>query len=226
MTSRPHAYPRWRISAPAVLAAAALLAAPLVAHSSPPGAGGPIVLPRPASFDAAVAAIEAATGAKGEPVELGGGAVPPGDGRAFAVDASTAERLLTGSHATFRGAGLYLFRLERSFGIAGEKDPLVLLRAVDRDAVVRRVGTSGPKIGATTDKIVAWLDALAKDEPFELTEIGVDYLAGRFARSPKDPTAIAKRCVEIAPDLVSARASTFDLLVEEIRTARTLYLIW
>ncbi len=222
----PQALSRWTVRGFMALAAAATLSLPGAPLAAPATASGPIVLAHPASFDAAVAAIEAATGAKGEPVELGGAPVPPDDGRAFAVDGVTAERVLRGSHATFREAGLYLFRLERSFGIAGEKDPLVLLRTADRDAVVRRVGTAGPKVGATTDKIVAWLDALQKDEPFDLTEIGVDYLSGRFARPVKDPAALARRCVELAPQLVAARASTLDLLVEEIRTERTLYLIW
>ncbi len=210
----------------AALAAAAALLVPGALRAAPPAGVGPIVLAHPATFEAGVAAIEAATGAKAEPIELGGAPVPPGDGRAFAVDGATAERVLRGSHATFREAGLYLFRLERSFGVAGEKDPLVLLRTADRDAVVRRVGTAGPKSGATTDAIVAWLDALAKDEPFDLTEVGVDYLSGRFLTVPKDPVAVAKRCVQIAPELTRARASTIDLLIEEIRTERTLYLIW
>jgi hypothetical protein len=227
MTSRtpPQACPTWKLRAWTALAAAAV-AAPLAAGAAPAKEAAPIVLARPASFDAAVTAIEGATGAKAEPIELGGAPVAPGDGRAFAVDAAVAERLLAGSHATFREAGLYLFRLERAFGIAGDKDPVVLLRTADRSAVVRRVGTASAKTGATTDKIVAWLDALAKEEPFDLTEIGVDYLAGRFVRAPKDPAAVARRCVEIAPDLVGARASTLALLVEEIRTARTLYLIF
>lgn len=207
----------------ACLVAAALVPAPSRAGS--PG-GGPLALPRPASFEAAVAALEGATGVKAEPVELGGKPVAAAEGVAFAVDAAVAARLLAGSHVTFREAGLYLFRLERSFGLAGEKDPLVLLRTADRSAVVRRVGTASAKAGVTTERIVAWLDALAKDAPYDLTEIGVDYLAGRFVRAPQDPAAIARRCVELAPDLVAARASTLDLLVEEIRSARTLYLIW
>jgi hypothetical protein len=212
----------WNLFVPAAFAAAlALASVPFAA-----GAADPIALAKPTSFDEAVAALERATGTKGEQVELAGKPVPVEEGRAFPVDAVTAERLLRGSHASFRDAGLYLFRLERSFGIAGEKDPVVLLRTADRSAVVRRVGTHGEKSGATTDAIVAWLDALAKDEPFELTEVGVDYLAGRFLRAPKDPAEIARRCVAIAPDLVAARASTLGLLVEEIRSAHTLYLIW
>ena len=110
------------------------------------------------------------------------------------VPGRTAERLLDGSHTAFRKAGLYLFRLERAFGLAGEKDPLVLLATADRNAVVRRVGTGSPRDGVTTEKVVAWLDALAKEEPFELTEVGTDYVAGRFEGTPKDPMSVAKRC--------------------------------
>ncbi len=216
--ANPWYRPAWSLRAPAALAALLAFAAAAAAE--------PISLARPKGFDEAVAALERATGVKGDPAVLGGKPVPLGEARAFAVDSGTAERLLAGSHAPFREAGLYLFRLERSFGIAGEKDPVVLLRTADRDAVVRRVGTSGAKTGTTTDAIVAWLDALAKDEPFELTEVGVDYVAGRFLRVPRDPAAVARRCVEIAPDLVAARSSTLGLLVEEIRTSRTLYLIW
>lgn len=207
--------------------ALALAATPLARAAPAQPIAQPISLAAPRDFDAAVVAVEGAAGAKGEAATLGGAAVPLSEGRAFRVEGATAERLLAGSHAAFRSAGFYLFRLERAFGLGGDKDVLVLLRTADRSAVVRRVGTSGPKAGATTDAIVAWLDRLAKDEPFELTEVGVDYLAGQFARSPRDPAAVARRCVEIAPELVSGRSENMlRLLEEEIRADRTLYLIW
>lgn len=189
-------------------------------------AGKPIVLAAPKTFPAAVAAVERATGAKGGPIETAGDPIPAEEGRSFEVDAQIAERLLAGSHAPFRSAGFYLFRHERSFGVAGEKDRLGLVATRDRNEVIRRMGTGGARRGVTSDRIVAWLDALAKEEPFDLTEIGVDYVAGRFERKPKDPTALARRSAEIAPDLVAGRASTLDLLAEEIRANRTLYLIW
>ncbi len=209
-------------------AASALL---FCASAAPAGeastsSGAPISLPAPKDFGAAVAAVESATGAKAAPLETAAGAVPASEGRAFQVDARLAERLLAGSHAAFRKAGLYLFRYERSFGMAGDKDTLALLAARDRTAVLRRVGTAGARRGVTTDKIVAWLDGLAKEEPFDLWEVGVDYVAGRFERTPKDPAAIARRSAEFAPDLVAGRASTLELLAEEIRANRTLYLIW
>lgn len=213
------------------LVAAAVLApvvAPVVALAerpqAAPRAGAPIVLAPPADFAAAVAALESATGAKAEKLPFGD--VPLGEGRSFAVAPGIAEALLAGSHAPYRKAGLYLFRYERSFGMAGEKDRIGLLRTADHRVVVKRVGTGHAQRGVTTEKILAWLDALEKEEPFELWEVGADYLAGRFEKVPKDPAATARRCAELAPDLVAGRASTLDLLAGEIRTNRTLYLIW
>lgn len=208
------------VRSPVALAAAiALLAIPFASRAAPRAVSA-------REFEEAVAVVEQAAGVKGEPAVIGGKAIPPSEARAFPVNGATAERVLRAHHARLRERGVYLFRLERAFGIAGEKDPLVLLRNADRSAVVRRVGTAGPKVGVTTERIVAWLEALEKDEPFLLTEIGVDYLAGWFLSPPKDPEAMARRCVALAPDLVSARPSRLDLLVEEIRVNGTLYLIW
>jgi uncharacterized protein DUF4253 len=201
----------------------ALSPAPLAARAA---TGEPLALSAPRSFAAAVESVERAVGAKAEPLELGGKIVTAGEGRVFQVDSATAARLLAGSHATFLKAGVYLFRLERAFGVAGEKDRIALLATADRGQVVRRVGTSSERDKLTPDAIASWLDALAKEEPFELTEIGVDYVAGRFARVPRDPDAIAKRSAAFAPDLVAASANTIFLLAEEIRVNRTLYLMW
>jgi hypothetical protein len=208
----------------AAVAAALLAPAPVRAADAPKDAGRkPIVLAAPADFAAAAAAVEKATGAAPEKVPFGD--VPLAEGRAYAVDPAVAERLLEGTHAGFRRAGFYLFRYERSYGMAGEKDRLVLLATGDHRAVIQRVGTARAQ-GLGSEKLVAWLDALAKDEPFQLTEVGTDYVAGRFERSPKDPASVARRCAEFAPELVAGRASTLDLLAQEIKANRTLYLIW
>jgi hypothetical protein len=204
-----------------MLVALAALLAPVAALSAGEGRVlTPVTLAAPSSFAAGVKALEAATGAKAEKLRVGAVAIE--EGRSFSVEPRLAARLLEGSHDVFRKAGLYLFRYERSFGLAGEKDRLGLLETADRGVVIRRVGTAG----AASEKVAAWLDALAKDEPFELWEIGVDYVAGRFDRAPRDPAAVAKRCAEIAPDLVAGRASTLELLAREIRLNQTLYLIW
>jgi hypothetical protein len=207
----------------ALAAALTALAWPLPSQpAEAKAATAPIALAAPKDFDAAVRAVEAATGAAGTALRN----LPLAEARSFAVAPQTAEALLEGSHATFKQAGVYLFRHERSFGMPGEKDQLAVMNTADWRAVVRRVGTAGPARKPSSDEVAAWLEALSKDEPFDLREVGADYLAGRFDRAPKDPEAVAKRCAEFAPELVAGRASTLHLLVREIATRGTLYLIW
>lgn len=208
-------------SAPAVTPAT-----PVTPAANPGVRADAIALPSPADFRAAVDAVARATGVEGEPLEAGGEKPSLAEGRSFEVDARTAERLLAGSHATFRKAGVYLFRYQRSYGLAGEKDHLGLLATSDPEVVIRQMGTAGARRGVGGEQIIDWLRGMAKDEPFELTEIGVDYLAGRFDRTPRDPAAVARRSAEIAPDLVGYSANNLALLAEEIRANRTLYLIW
>jgi hypothetical protein len=213
----------------AIAAALVLLAAPAVVVGSVPPAQvpDPIVLRGPKSFAAAVAAIEKATGVRAEPFEdAAGPASATGEGRSFALDAKTANRLLAGSHAAFRKAGFYLFRYERGFGLPGEHDHVALLATRDPYAVIRRMRTAEGHGGATTAAVVGWLRQIEREAPFELSEIGVDYLAGRFFRAPKDPHAMAQRTVAIAPALLSGGEREVELLAEEIRANRTLYLIW
>jgi hypothetical protein len=214
MTTRFH-----KLFLSAAVAALLAPAAPRAADAPAVNAAAPITLAAPRDFTAAVQAVEGATGAKSEKIRA---SIPLEEGRSFAVDAPVAERLLAGSHAGFKKAGMYLFRYERGFGVAGEKDHIALLNTGDRNAVLRRMGTAGPM----GEKVIAFLDTLAKDEPFELSEIGADYVYGRFDRTPKDPMAVAKRLAELAPELVVGATGRVDLLANEIAANRTLYLIW
>jgi hypothetical protein len=216
------AAPRADGSAPA---AAAAWAEPVAPH---PDAAAPdvIALAAPKDFADAVAAVERATGATGGEIEARGGRIPLAEGRSFALEPKLTRRLLQGSHETFRKAGFYLFRYERSFGLESEKDLVGLLATPDRDAVVRRMGTAGPKRGITTEQIVAWLDAMHAQQPFTMPEVGVDFVRGWFRPVPSDAGAVAMRCAEIAPDLVAGNPNMVPLLVEEIRRNGTLMLIW
>jgi len=205
----------------ALLQASAAGAAVKAARVKPP-----IALAAPKNLEAAVAAVEKATGARSAPLQLGGIVIPAAEGRSFAIEGKVATRLLEGSHGPFLKAGFYLFRYERNFGMAGAHDRVGLLATTDVAEVVRKVGTHDGVTNRTTDEIVAWLGALQQEEPFYLTEAGEDYVAGLFKVAPKDPAAVARRCAAFAPELVKGSGSAIDLLTEEIRTSRTLYLIW
>jgi hypothetical protein len=186
----------------------------------------PIVLASPKSLETAVVALEKATGAKAEPIDTAGGELPLAQGRAFAVDSGTAGRLVTGSHGPFRKAGLFLFRLERSFGLPGEKDRVAVLVAKDWQDAVRLIGTSGPGRGVKNEQVIGWLREFEREEPFDLWEIGVDHVAGRFRRAPKDPAALARRAAKVSPDLVAGHTDPIEGLSDLMGRSRTLYLIW
>ena len=96
----------------------------------------------------------------------------------------------------------------------------------DPDVVLRKVGTASPVRGVTTEQVIAFLHALEKDEAFEVTEIGTDFVSGRFERSPKDPAAIARRTVQFAPDLVKGHSDPITGLSDLIGRKRILYLMW
>jgi hypothetical protein len=214
----------FRFALAASIAAVAITAlSPATARA---GDAAPIVLPAASTLGAASAAIEKATGAKAAKLELESGDVPLAEGRSFALPPAMAERLLAGSHASLRSAGLHLFRSERGFGMDGGNDQVALLAAADEDAVIRRVGTSGARRGVTPDKVIAWLHALAKDEPYALVEVAADELLVRLDRAPKDPVALARRAAEIAPDLLSAGSVTVEALADDIRETGTIKLIW
>jgi hypothetical protein len=218
----------------AAVAAAVLAVAPLAsaAGEAPPDvvvlpATGGVALPTPKDLAGAVEVLERATGAKAEQIVTDAGVkVPLAGGRAFAVDARTAEKILAGSHTSFRKAGLYLFRYERAYGIPGEKDRLAVVPTRDPDAVLRLMGTEGVAQGVTTEQIVAWLRAVNREEPLELLEIGSDFVSARFERAPKDPRALALRAVEFAPDLTGGHSDAIPGLTDLIGRHRTLFLIW
>lgn len=213
----------------AALAACLLFAAAGVARAdAPDGAAAvqPITLEAPANLGAAVAALERATGSKRARLHGRSASVPASEGRTFEVDPKTAGRLLAGSREPFRKAGLFLFRHERGFGIADEKDHVAVLATTDWRAVVRRMGTAGASRGVTSERVVAWLEALHTEEPFEVSEVGVDYVAGRFLKAPKDPTAIARRVAEFAPDLVRGHKDPIAGLADLVGREQVLYLIW
>jgi hypothetical protein len=221
-----------RVRLPGVLAACLVAASPGLARAGAPAkaaAASPreaLELGRPASLAASVVAIERATKTKGVRLHGRSASVPVAEGRSFEVDARTAGRLLAGSHDSFRKAGLFLFRHERSFGVGDDKDQVAVLATTDWRVVVRRMGTAGAVRGVTSERIVEWLEALHAEEPFELTEVGIDYVAGRFESSPKDPSGVAKRIAEFAPDLVRGHKDPIAGLADLIGREKMLYLIW
>jgi hypothetical protein len=178
-------------------------------------------------FEGAVASVAHFTGAR--PLGLGPGTcarapIAERDGRAFVLDGDLAERILAGSHGSFRERGIYLFRCERGGRTERRKDVLALMPTQDPRVVIERLGTGAPRVGLTPEDVVARLEALAAEASFEVTEVGLDYVAGRFDGVPKETGPLAELILAAAP--ATRRLTDAETLAEELRLNAALYLWW
>jgi hypothetical protein len=158
----------------------------------------------PADFDGAVATLERLAGVpsralmgvdrNGDPVATGGVIV--------VVTAVRAGGLLQAAHDQFRQRGFLLFRFDRYFGRDTVPVRVGLVPTADPYDLLARLGTGGRRDRRTPDEVIAWLRALAPDEPFELTGAGVDWFRARFVGKPHDPHALAQRIYEFCPRAV------------------------
>lgn len=182
----------------------------------------------PADFASAVAYLEKRTGARAGPL-VGYGPEdeeqPIPEGRSFDVEEAEADELLKDLHAPWKKAGLYLFRYDRSFGIGGQKDKVALLPTRDPYGILLKMGTNGTNYGKSTEDVIRFLRELEREVPFDLTEIGIDYVEGRFLESPRDPIGLAQRLYEFCPDIVEQGVPMEDL-PRILSHDRVLYLWW
>jgi hypothetical protein len=65
---------------------------------------------------------------------------------------------------------------------------------------------------------------MEKTQPFELTEAGFDFCAGRFTTPVKDAKALAKRMYEFCPDIVDQGVG--DLPKLEAELTKGMFFLW
>ena len=161
------------------------------ARSSPPAA--------PATFADAVAQVEVLTGAKGRDGKSPDG--EPLDGVVlFDVKGERGLDLVMSHRDRLRPAGAYLFLYDHGFGTA--PDVVALAPTSDKLDVVRRAQTDGINYGHDNAAVGAWLRELDRDEPFDITGAGLDFVEGRFLAPVKDRTKLAERIHAFCPDFV------------------------
>jgi len=158
----------------------------------------------PPDFDGAVAALEGLAGVRARPLMgvAGDGAPVATGGVTVVVIAVRAGGLLEAAHDQFRQRGFLLFRFDRYFGRDTVPVRVGLVPTADPYDLVARLGTGGRRDRRTPDDVIAWLRALAPDEPFELTGAGVDWFRARLVGKPHDPHALAQRIYEFCPRAV------------------------
>ena len=86
--------------------------------------------------------------------------------------------------------------------------------------------TKGPDSDLMTTHIIRWLKQLEKEEPFELTGIGVDYLEGKFTSPVKNARRLARKMYEFCPDIVDQGTGSIAELAMELKRSNRLFLWW
>jgi len=101
-----------------------------------------------------------------------------------------------------RAAGFQLVLYDAVPGPA-KTAKLMVFPTTEKFAVVVARGTSGVNYGLTTRALIAWLRKLDKENPFDLTGCGFDFLEGRFPAPVVNAEHWAKLMVELCPDCES-----------------------
>lgn len=171
------------------------------------------------SFSEAVAAFEDETGARRLPTSDVDGGV------AFAVPFEQANASLRDWTEDYLDDSAYVFRYETNFDIRKDPDIVVLLPTSDKFAVLRAAGTSGPNYDITNADIIRWLREFDREQPFLLTEAGMDYFAGWLNDPPDDSLPLAKRFYRLCPDIVEQGTGTVEALAEEMESG-SLFCWW
>jgi hypothetical protein len=176
---------------------------------------------------ASAAALEAAAGEFGR--DAGGARVRVVGIRGvagFRVAHRAAEDRLEEWRSRYLLRGVYVVRYDNSFGYGDSRDAILLLPTRDQFEVVRAVGTSGLNYDIGNARVVRWLRDVHRTHPFVVTEAGLDYVAGNFARPVRDPGRLARRFFRFCPDIVLQGTDTVAALAEELRASQTLYCWW
>jgi hypothetical protein len=98
-----------------------------------------------------------------------------------------------------RGAGFQLVLYDTEPGFRNSAK-LMVFPVADKYAVLVARGTNGANYGLSTRAVISWLRNMEKENPFDLTACGFDFLEGRFPQAVRNPEIWAERMLEFCPD--------------------------
>ena len=177
-------------------------------------------------FQAAVARAAALTQSRPKPLERADDdSDKPCGAMMFQVAHADAEKRLDAWRKELLSRGAYLVRYDNSFGIGVAKDVLALVPTTDKYVVLAAMQTNGANFDIMTGDIIEWLKGMEKTQPWELSEAGMDYLAGKFTSPIKNVKTLAAQMYEFCPDIVDQGTGDVDKLASELRKGK-LYFWW
>lgn len=143
----------------------------------------------------------------------------------FDVDDAQGQLLVDRRQAELIEQGWFLFRFAHD--ARRRQDIVGLLPTSEKYVVLAYLQTDGLNYGITTERIIDWLRELEAEEPFVVTEAGLDFVGGRFLQGVRRPGRLAERMFAFCPDIVEQGIGSVANLEKELAKPRPpLYLWW
>lgn len=143
----------------------------------------------------------------------------------FDVDDARGQPLVDQHQPGLIKQGWFLFRFAHD--ARRRQDIVGLLPTAEKYVVLAYLQTDGLNYNITTERIIDWLQRLEKDDPFVVTEVGLDYVGGKFVKRIARPDELAQRMFAFCPDIVDQGVGTVANLAKELaKPSPPLYLWW
>lgn len=124
----------------------------------------------------------------------------------------------------FLERGCFVYEPKHYYGDGPEK--LCILPTADKYDAIALHQTNGCNCGIGPGYVVEWLKELEAEQPFVLTCIAHDTLAGRFLTPIEDPEDLAERMYDFCSDIVDQGCGSVELLAESLASSDDLYFWW
>lgn len=124
----------------------------------------------------------------------------------------------------FLERGCFLYEPKHYYGEGPEK--LCILPTTDKYDAIALHQTNGCNNGVGPGYVVQWLKDLEQEQPFVLTCIAYDTLAGRFLTPIENPEELAERMYDFCSDIVDQGCGSVEILAETLASTDDLFFWW
>ncbi len=131
---------------------------------------------------------------------------------------------VTAVQGKFLALGCFLFAAHEDG--KGRPTRLFVLPTTDKYEALAFMGTDAANYNVATKDIICWLMELEQEQPFLITRIQHDVVAGVFTRPIRDPDGLAERMFEFCPDIVDQGCGEVAELAKELGKKPARFFLW
>jgi hypothetical protein len=140
------------------------------------------------------------------------------------VDQNGVKNLRDRIHADY--SDVMPFRIAKNYGEGGKKDMLAVIASMDQFELVRLLQTRGVDDKVTNGEIVKALKEINSLARINIVGAGADFVEFSFLSTPSDWNAVARKCAEISPNMITFGTGSLAALEREIMQFNGAILWW